>query len=64
MTATVTTVNAVIPENQLDFGFDSSRSLTSVSSCGICGKEDISVVHYALRATTERYASAFKAGQD
>lgn len=40
----VTVVNAVIPESQLDFGFDSSRSLTSVSSCGICGKEDLSSI--------------------
>ncbi|MBO6516613.1 MAG: formate dehydrogenase accessory sulfurtransferase FdhD [Bacteroidia bacterium] len=40
----VTTVNAVIPEDQFDFGFESSRSLTSVSSCGICGKEDLSSI--------------------
>ncbi len=41
---TVTAVNAVVSEDQLDFGFDSNRSLTSVSSCGICGKEDISSI--------------------
>lgn len=41
---TVTLVNAVIQEDQLDFGFDSNRSLTSVSSCGICGKEDLSSI--------------------
>jgi FdhD protein len=40
----VTLVNAIVPEDQLDFGFDSSRSLTSVSSCGICGKEDLSSI--------------------
>ncbi len=40
----VTLVNAIVPEEQLDFGFQSSRSLTSVSSCGICGKEDLSSI--------------------
>ena len=40
----VTKMNAVIPEDQLDFGFESERSLTSVSSCGICGKEDLSSI--------------------
>ena len=50
---TVTTVNAVIPENELDFGFDSNRSLTSVSSCGICGKEDISWRLFKWHATRE-----------
>ncbi|MFT5513171.1 MAG: FdhD protein [Bacteroidia bacterium] len=39
-----TLINAIIPVSQLDFGFDSNRSLTSVSSCGICGKEDISSI--------------------
>ncbi len=58
---TVTTVNAVIPENELDFGFDSNRSLTSVSSCGICGKEDISSI--TLCGQPLKDASAFKAGQ-
>ncbi len=40
----VTIINALVPEDQLDFGFDSNRSLTSVSSCGICGKEDLSSI--------------------
>ena len=40
----VTEINALIDEKDLDFGFDSNRSLTSVSSCGICGKEDISSI--------------------
>jgi FdhD protein len=40
----VTLVNAIVEEGDLDFGFDSSRSLTSVSSCGICGKEDLSSI--------------------
>ena len=40
----ITTINAIIEEEDLDFGFDSNRSLTSVSSCGICGKEDVSSI--------------------
>lgn len=40
----ITTINAIIEEGDLDFGFDSNRSLTSVSSCGICGKEDVSSI--------------------
>jgi FdhD protein len=40
----VTEINALIDEKDLDFGFDSGRSLTSVSSCGICGKEDLSSI--------------------
>lgn len=50
----VTTVNAIVPEGQLDFGFDSNRSLTSVSSCGICGKEDISSIELCGAPLTDQ----------
>lgn len=45
----ITGVNTIVPENMLSFGFDSGRSLTSVSSCGICGKEDISSIELCGR---------------
>lgn len=38
----VTIVNLNIPENQLGDGYTNSRSLLSVSSCGICGKTELS----------------------
>lgn len=38
----VTIVNLNIPENQLGDGYSNSRSLLSVSSCGICGKTELS----------------------
>ena len=38
----VTIVNLKIPENQLGDGYSNSRSLLSVSSCGICGKTELS----------------------
>ena len=37
----VTIVNLNIPENQLGKGYTNSRSLLSVSSCGICGKTEL-----------------------
>lgn len=37
----VTIVNLSIPENQLGKGYTNSRSLLSVSSCGICGKTEL-----------------------
>jgi len=37
----VTVVNVDIPENKLDTGYSNSRSLLSVSSCGICGKTEL-----------------------
>ncbi len=40
----VSIVNALVNEQDLDFGYDSNRALTSVSSCGICGKEDLSSI--------------------
>lgn len=37
----VTIVNVNIPENELGEGYTNSRSLLSVSSCGICGKTEL-----------------------
>ncbi len=42
----VTSVDLSIPEKELGYGYANSRSLLSVSSCGICGRtelEDLSV---------------------
>jgi len=38
----VTIVNVAIPEDKLGAGYSNSRSLLSVSSCGICGKTELS----------------------
>ena len=38
----VTIVDMVIPEDELGSGYSNSRSLLSVSSCGICGKTELS----------------------
>lgn len=38
----VTIVNVAIPEDKLGSGYSNSRSLLSVSSCGICGKTELS----------------------
>jgi len=38
----VTIVNVTIPEDKLGEGYSNSRSLLSVSSCGICGKTELS----------------------
>ena len=38
----VTIVNVSIPENRLGEGYSNSRTLLSVSSCGICGKTELS----------------------
>ncbi len=37
----VTVVNVIIPEEKLGNGYSNSRSLLSVSSCGICGKTEL-----------------------
>lgn len=37
----VTVVNLTIPEKELGEGFSNSRSLLSVSSCGICGRTEL-----------------------
>ena len=38
----ITIVNLNIPKNELGEGYSNSRSLLSVSSCGICGKTELS----------------------
>ena len=38
----ITIVNVNIPEEKLGKGYSNSRSLLSVSSCGICGKTELS----------------------
>ena len=38
----VTIVNVTIPEDRLGEGYSNSRTLLSVSSCGICGKTELS----------------------
>ncbi len=38
----VTIIDVSIPENKLGDGYSNSRSLLSVSSCGICGKTELS----------------------
>ena len=38
----VSVVNVTIPEEKLGEGYSNSRSLLSVSSCGICGKTELS----------------------
>ena len=37
----VTVVDLTIPENELGEGYSNSRSLLSVSSCGICGRTEL-----------------------
>ncbi|MDC8002470.1 formate dehydrogenase accessory sulfurtransferase FdhD [Aureisphaera galaxeae] len=37
----VTIVNVTVPEEELGEGYSTSRSLLSVSSCGICGKTEL-----------------------
>jgi len=38
----VTIVNLSVPEGELGDGYSNSRSLLSVSSCGVCGKTELS----------------------
>ena len=42
----VTVVNTNIPENYLGEGYSNSRSLLSVSSCGVCGKTALSDLNF------------------
>jgi len=37
----VTIVNVMVPEEKLGEGYSNSRSLLSISSCGICGKTEL-----------------------
>jgi FdhD protein len=52
----ITKVNLSIPESELGEGYSNSRSLLSVSSCGICGKtelEDLGFMGACLNANEQ-----------
>ncbi|MCH9659975.1 MAG: formate dehydrogenase accessory sulfurtransferase FdhD [Bacteroidetes bacterium] len=49
----ITTVNVAIPEKQLGKGYLNSRSLLSVSSCGICGKTDLDTLDKSKKIEEE-----------
>lgn len=40
-------VNCIIPVNELKEGYKGSRSLLSVSSCGICGKQKLEDINFS-----------------
>ena len=42
----VTVVNVQIPDDKLGYGYSNSRSLLSVSSCGVCGKTELEDLHF------------------
>ncbi|MCK5400134.1 MAG: formate dehydrogenase accessory sulfurtransferase FdhD, partial [Flavobacteriaceae bacterium] len=49
----VTVVNLDIPKNELGEGYSNSRSLLSVSSCGICGKTELSDLAFIGKTVDE-----------
>lgn len=52
-------LNAIIPKDQLGDGYLSARSLLSVSSCGICGKQsldDLQIQEGTLSAENTNYS--------
>ncbi|MBT8269809.1 MAG: formate dehydrogenase accessory sulfurtransferase FdhD [Flavobacteriaceae bacterium] len=49
----VTIINVNIPEEKLGSGYSNSRSLLSVSSCGICGKTELSDLAFIGRTLDE-----------
>lgn len=58
----VTEVNLEIPDSKLGSGYANSRSLLSVSSCGICGKTELNDLGFEgppLEATTHFPATQF-----
>ena len=58
----VTEVNLQVPEALLGIGYSNSRSLLSVSSCGICGKTELGQQGFegpALEGTTRFPAAIF-----
>lgn len=60
----VTEVNLDIPESKLGSGYANTRSLLSVSSCGICGKTELSDLGFdgpPLEAETRFPATEFSA---
>lgn len=42
----VSVVNVAIPDEKLGYGYSNSRSLLSVSSCGVCGKTELEDLHF------------------
>ena len=50
----ITTVNVVAKEEDLGTGYKNSRSLLSVSSCGICGKRELG----DLSVSGEKFSAA------
>lgn len=50
----VTIVDVTIPENKLGKGYSNSRSLLSVSSCGICGKTELSDLTFLGRVLDDK----------
>ena len=50
----VTIVNVTIPEDKLGKGYSNSRSLLSVSSCGICGKTELGDLAFIGKTIDDR----------
>ena len=46
LTDSQTKINVEIPEDKLGSGYSNSRSLLSVSSCGICGKTELKDIEF------------------
>lgn len=42
----ISIVNINIPKENLGYGYSNSRSLLSVSSCGVCGKTELEDLHF------------------
>jgi len=50
----VTIVDLVIPADKLGSGYSNSRSLLSVSSCGICGKKELEELSFIGKVLNEK----------
>ena len=50
----VTIVELIIPEEKLGSGYSNSRSLLSVSSCGICGKKELEELSFMGKVLEEK----------
>jgi FdhD protein len=50
----VTIVDLIIPEDKLGSGYSNSRSLLSVSSCGICGKKELEELSFIGKVLDEK----------
>lgn len=49
-------LNAIIPKKQLGKGYLNKRTLLSVSSCGICGKQKLEDINYSGSKLTNKLA--------